>query len=379
MERNKTNILFIEEFLNPSTGGVQRVTISLANYLKNYGISSFFCYSDFDYEVIDDKNKLKININSKEDNIIYKDILDFVIKNNISIIIVQDIATQQIQSCLEKLRLELCIKSIYCFHRNPISSKQQSYNPYYKLKVRIYNVIHGIKPKYNFIDIINAIDKYIVLSPSYIETFSKEYRINTNVKFASIANPVPFDPSPLDLVAKEKTVLIITRFQEHVKNIKKAIDIWKKFEKTNNDWQLIIGGYGEDYEMVYNYFVKKKLKRCKFIGKVDNPKELYRKASIYMMTSRHEGYPMVLLEAMEYGCVPIVYDSFTSIHDIIENDTNGLIIKPYSTKQYVQGLLDLITDNSKRERMARNAYNTIISSNTKEAICSQWIELFKSL
>lgn len=373
------NILFIEDFLNPSTGGVQRVTISLANYLKNFGINSYFCYSDFDYKPIGDKYKIKLSFHTENNYIVYEKFSNFIVKNKISVIIVQDIAIEQIRFCLERLRKEDCLKTIYCFHRNPISPKQQSSNVFYRLKVYLYNIIHKIKPKYDFIDIINTIDKYIVLSPSYIETFSKEYRINTNVKFASIANPVPFDPSPLDLVAKEKTVLIITRFQEHVKNIKKAIDIWKKFEKTNNDWQLIIGGYGEDYEMVYNYFVKKKLKRCKFIGKVDNPKELYRKASIYMMTSRHEGYPMVLLEAMEYGCVPIVYDSFTSIHDIIENDTNGLIIKPYSTKQYVQGLLDLITDNSKRERMARNAYNTIINSNTKEAICSQWIELFKSL
>lgn len=379
MERKIINILYIEDFLDPTTGGVQRVTMTLANYLKDYGVNSFFCYSEFDYKPIGKKYKLQLNIHSDDINYIYNAILDFVIKNNISIIIVQDIAIKQIQYCLGRLRKEHDIKIIYCFHRNPISSKQLSFNLYYRLKVQIYNFIYKIKPKYDFIDIIDAVDRYIVLSPSYIDAFKKEYKIFTNEKFEAIPNPVPFEPAALDLGSKEKTVLIITRFQERVKNIKKAIDIWKYVEAKNKDWQLIVGGYGKDYEDVYNYFLKKKLRRCKFVGKVDNPKELYNKASIFMMTSRHEGYPMVLLEAMEYGCVPIVYDSFTSVHDIIENGKNGLIIKPYSTKKYIRGIINLARNNNIREMIARNAYNTIINSNTKEAICLKWIELFKSL
>ena len=41
-----------------------------------------------------------------------------------------------------------------------------------------------------------------------------------------------------------------------------------------------------------------------------------------MITSNSEGYPMTLVEAMHYSCIPIVYDNFSSVYDIIDNNKN---------------------------------------------------------
>lgn len=372
----KGKILFIEDYLDPNTGGVQRVTWSLANFLSDNGFESYFCYSGYDYEPISERLKIRLNFYNEDKEFLYAQLRNFVLKNGISIIIVQNIATEQMCYCLKTLCAYVEIKTVYCFHKNPISAMSTHRGSIvYRLKVKVYNILNGVKPQYDFIDIINLVDKYVVLSPTYITMFKRLYGIDVRQKFLSIPNAIPFEMDCLDIVSKEKMALIITRFQENVKNIKGALDIWKQFEVINSEWVLVIGGYGEDYDEVYNYFEKLKLKRCKFIGKIDNPKDYYRRASIYMMTSRYEGYPMALLEAMEFGCVPIVYDTFTSLHDILTNDKEGIIVKPYSKKEYVNALKLLTKDEKFRNRLAVAAYEKMKHNNTKEIIGQLWLEL----
>ncbi len=373
------NLLFIEDNIDPTTGGVERVSWALANYLEAFGIHSYFSYAGYDFDKISNGRKIQLNFYKDDQSELLNKLSDFVAQNYISIIIVQNIATDKIRYCFRKLKEKSNIKIIYCFHRNPVSSKLSSISRYYRLKVAVYNLLHGIKPRYPFAEIVEDVDKYVLLSPSYIPSFTKLYHVKDTDKFMAMQNPVPFAFEEPDLDIKEKTVLIIARFEEQQKNIKKALDVWNKFEQKNSDWQLLIGGYGEDYEDVLNYSKRYDLKRCKFLGKIENPKELYKHASIYMMTSRYEGYPMTLLEAMEFGCVPIVYNTFTSLQDIVEDGKNGLIVKPYSVDKYVNALLDLVNNQEKRKQMAIAAYEKVRTSNTIEAIGNQWVEFLNAI
>lgn len=79
------------------------------------------------------------------------------------------------------------------------------------------------------------------------------------------------------------------------------------------------------------------LKRITFHGFLD-PVEFYKRSRCLLMTSNFEGFGMVLVEAMQYGCVPFAYNSFESLTDIIDNGYNGFIIPPFNTDKYVEYL-----------------------------------------
>ena len=63
-----------------------------------------------------------------------------------------------------------------------------------------------------------------------------------------------------------------------------------------------------------------------------------------MMTSIFEGWPLVLFEAMNYKCVPIAFDSFASLKDIIDNNLNGFRIPPFDTNIYTKKIEYLLNN-----------------------------------
>ena len=69
--------------------------------------------------------------------------------------------------------------------------------------------------------------------------------------------------------------------------------------------------------------------------------EYYQKASIICHTSLSESFGLVLVEAMNCGCVPIAFDSFPACHDLIPNDC-GYLIKAFDKKQYANVLSNLM-------------------------------------
>ena len=88
---------------------------------------------------------------------------------------------------------------------------------------------------------------------------------------------------------------------------------------------------------------------------------------------------MTLIEAQHYGCVPMAYDSFSAIKDIIENGVTGYIIPLHDRNGYAKRLSDLMSDDTKVGEMSRNA---LLASNLKfniGNIAAQWNSLFRSL
>ena len=109
-----------------------------------------------------------------------------------------------------------------------------------------------------------------------------------------------------------------------------------------------------------------------------NPLQYYQKASILCMTSTSEGFPMVLIESQSYACVPLAFDSFSSLQDIITDGENGLVIHEFDEDQYAQQLTALMKQTDYRERLAINALNSVKRFRA-ENIAGQWIQVFEKL
>ena len=110
---------------------------------------------------------------------------------------------------------------------------------------------------------------------------------------------------------------------------------------------------------------------------IKNIEEIYKKAALFLFTSRAEGFGMVLLEAMAFGIPCISYDCPSGPRDIIENGKNGLLIENNDWKTYSQVLEKLINENGERlEYMSENAFGTVKRWNSIE-IMEKWDEVYK--
>ena len=222
-------------------------------------------------------------------------------------------------------------------------------------------------------------DKFVLLSNSFIPSFAKLYKLKKINKLYSISNPLPFPKQNIDLMNKKNIVLIVSRFYETQKNIKSALRIWKSIEKQGYDtWQLKIVGYGQDEVELKEYARTLNLKHISFEGKKENVSDYYKEASIFMMTSNYEGFGMTLIEAQQHGCVPIAFDNFTVLHDIIQHEYNGYIIPTGNELLYTKTLTHLIENKNERDSVAANAY---LSSNKFSImeIGKKWDDLLSQL
>ena len=163
------------------------------------------------------------------------------------------------------------------------------------------------------------------------------------------------------------------------KRITRAIKIWRAIENDPrlDEWNFRIVGEGPDLAMYKQLAEALGLKRISFEG-FRNPQPYYKQAAIFMMTSAFEGFPMTLVEAQQCGVVPVVMDSYLSLHDIVETGYNGIIVSNEDLTGYVNKMKELMTDTSLREKLAMNGLHSCRRFCVEE-IVNNWEELFNDL
>ena len=145
--------------------------------------------------------------------------------------------------------------------------------------------------------------------------------------------------------------------------------------RQNPDWRLNIIGDGNDRTRLESLSRKLKLRNITFAGRQD-PQPFYMRAKILLLTSNHEGTPMVIQEAMSYGVVPVVMDSFSAASDMITDGYNGLLTKAFSIKKMAKAVNDLIEDTIWWQRLSTNAQSTIDAIDNN-LLLSKWDKILK--
>lgn len=141
------------------------------------------------------------------------------------------------------------------------------------------------------------------------------------------------------------------------------------------DWHLDIFGEGIDFDELN--LLRKKLNlesNVFFKGFVKNIEEEYANSSFYVMSSRYEGFPMVLLEAMACG-LPIVSFDCPEGPSVLLKDGGGILVKYLDIKALEESICTMISDKKLRDKMALEASN-IVMLYKSEIIYNKWIKLF---
>ena len=101
-------------------------------------------------------------------------------------------------------------------------------------------------------------------------------------------------------------------------------------------------------------------------------------ASIFVLSSRFEGFPLILLEAMSKGMSVVSFDCPTGPSDIVDDHRNGILVPAKDIDGLARGIDEMIGDEELRRRTAAAAVETA-QQYTMEAIGPQWIALFEEL
>lgn len=194
-----------------------------------------------------------------------------------------------------------------------------------------------------------------------------------------LPNPLAFEPVK-EIPAKKKILLAVGRLDA---GYYKGFDILiKAFGLScNNGWILQIAGNGKP-ESFERY--KQLARECgvgdkvEFLGFVDDPLPYYRDASIFVLSSRWEGFGMVLIEAMSQGCASIACDYKGRQAEIITNEKEGLLCATDNLNALADAMDRMITDEQYRYECQVNA---VIRSKyySIENVCSRWNEIFKKI
>lgn len=216
---------------------------------------------------------------------------------------------------------------------------------------RLWRWLFRIKYGKKFMRSINFSDYVVLLSPQYFDELSWFSGIKPNSHFVSIPNPAlkkfDLDINKLD---KRNEVVFVGRLCPQ-KNLEALLDIWEIVEPAHSSWRLLIVGDGELRQSLENIVMEKGLSNVSFEGFKD-PLEFYKNASIFCMTSKFEGFPGVLVESMSCGCIPVVFNSYASVSDIIDNKVNGFLIEPYDINLYSMKLCFLMDNLDERGKMS---------------------------
>lgn len=196
-------------------------------------------------------------------------------------------------------------------------------------------------------------------------------------KVSAIPNFLTFDITSNFHLNSNKVALAVGRLTEQ-KAFDRLIKIWSKLPAHLQDWRLDIVGDGEDEAVLNGLIADLKLKNVHLIKTTSTIEDHYERASIYLMTSRWEGLPMVLIEAQSYGLPIISYDCLTGPRDVVRNGSNGYLIPDDNEEEFVSKLIHTIEDDGVREKFSITAKKDSKRFN-KIAVMESWLKLFKSI
>jgi glycosyltransferase involved in cell wall biosynthesis len=189
-------------------------------------------------------------------------------------------------------------------------------------------------------------------------------------------------PNPLSFAVKNKAALVNKKamavcVNPYVKGLDRLLSVWSRISEKHPDWELDIYGQWETNSRFVTMAADLKISNSvHFLPPTTAIQNSYNQSSLFLMTSRHETFPMVLLEAMTSGVPCIAYDCPSGPRTIIEEGVNGFLIQNGDSDSFVKKLEMLIEDESLRLYLGQNAKNSVLKYDL-DIIMMQWKSFFE--
>lgn len=388
------NILFVLQSLD--MGGVEVVTAILANKFVSENHQVYvFAFEKRSGKVLERFVKeVKVTIGG-----IYKDSSENVdrlrqlfIDRNIEVVINQWGLPLIPIKTVSRAKAGLTVRIISVFHNDPLQNGRiqgvesqilKTDNLIVKLLLRckkqIYRCITGFAMRY----IYQHSDVFEVLSPTFVSHFQIFTWLKKTPKLVVQTNPITINNEGFvyNPNLKKKEIIYVGRVDYTQKRVSRVIETWAQLEHLFPEWSLTIVGDGEERGNLEQIVKEQKLQHVSFEG-FQQPRPYYERASILVLASEFEGFPLVLAECMSFGVIPVVYGSYSAVYDIIEDGKDGIIVskttKGFNAAMMAERCRGLMENEKKLKTMALAAIEK--SKNYSiDKIYEQWITTINNL
>lgn len=214
----------------------------------------------------------------------------------------------------------------------------------------------------------------VVLAPAYIREFANLIRKKDTARIHAIPNAMRPVESRIPVTQKNKEIIFVGRMAKE-KAIPRLLTIWKMIQDRVPEWHFTIVGDGPERERCERIIREEKLQRIRLL-EYQMALPLIDRSSILCLSSVIEGFPTVFTEAMDLGVVPIGFNTFAAIYDMIEDEKTGFIIPDHDYEAYAEKLVELCKNEKLRIRIATAAQNRSMRYDI-EHIGPLWLQLFK--
>nr|WP_314491584.1 glycosyltransferase [uncultured Chryseobacterium sp.] len=350
--KKKISVIFILPDLE--TGGAERIVTTIANHLSR------------------DRFEPKILLLRKQGGY-----LDFL-KKDVEII---DIDTERIRHSLKPI-----LKEIYRRKPDIVFSGFGEVNAYLSLFIKLFPKVKFIARETNvvsqhvtkkeirfFYNFYNNYQKIIAQSDDMMNDLIANFKINRS-KIIKINNPVDFDFIEEKLTSSKKP----ESYKYNYKNVvaignlsaRKGFDnLLKVFSRLKNEKIILhILGDGKDRDLLHQMKDFLGLKNVVFHGRQENPYGFLKYADLFVLSSRYEGFPNVLLEAGACGTYSLANNCPGGINEIIQNEINGEIGNIDNHEDFSQKIIDILQQNFDKDWIR----NSIKARFSKEIILGRY-------
>lgn len=201
-----------------------------------------------------------------------------------------------------------------------------------------------------------------------------------------IPNPVAYadpSPSPPEIPLPDGRLLLAAGNLSSSKIYQKGFDliipIFSTLANQHRDWHLLILGDGEQRGLLLQKVKEFNLAdRIHLPGNVNNIHSIYKCADLFVLSSRYEGFPNVLCEAMASGLPAVSFDCPTGPSEIIRDGIDGILVTLEDTEKLKESLDQLMSNTSTRESMGEKA-SDVAERFSINKVMDKWEELLNNV